>query len=111
MEIIEGKEWIPVRRSNLKYYDEVELYYRNPTGRMALYKPSGMPFGDAQLDSKPYLGQLYIRLQYKIRALREAQCGFSQSLTSKVQTSDLSSLKQVKSELSIIVDATLSKPA
>ena len=110
MEIIEGKEWIPVRRSNLKYYDEVELYYRNPTGRMALYKPSGMPFGDAQLDSKPYLGQLYIRPQDKIRALREAQRGFSQSLTSKVQSSDLSSLKQVKSDLSIIVDETLSEP-
>ena len=43
MEIIEGREWIAVRRSNLKYYDEVELYYRNPRGKISLYNPSGMP--------------------------------------------------------------------
>jgi HD-GYP domain-containing protein (c-di-GMP phosphodiesterase class II) len=110
MEIIEGKEWIPVRRSNLKYYDNVELYYRNPSRKIALYKPAGTPFGDAQLAAKPYLGQLYIRPQDKIRALREAQRGFSQSLTSRVQAADIDSLDQVKNDLSVIVDETLSEP-
>ena len=66
MEIIEGREWIAVRRSNLKYYDEVELYYRNPRGKISLYNPSGMPFTDESLDARIYLGQLYIRPQDKI---------------------------------------------
>jgi HD-GYP domain-containing protein (c-di-GMP phosphodiesterase class II) len=110
MEFIDGKEWIPVRKSNLKYYDDVELYYRNPAGRIALYKPAGMSFTDSALDAKPYLGELYIRPEDKLRALREAQRGFSTTLTSQIVNATPEGIAQIKNDLTLIVDETLSEP-
>lgn len=110
MELIDGKQWIPVRKSNLKYYDDVELYYRNPAGRIALYKPSGMSFTDSSLEAKPYLGNLYIRPDDKVRALREAQRGFSTNLTSRLARSGRKELTQIRDDLAMIVDETLSEP-
>ncbi len=110
MELIDGKQWIVVRKSNLKYYENVELYYRNPAGKIALYKPSGMTFGDAALASKPLLGSLYIRPEDKNRALREAQRGFSNDLTTRTMTKDPTKLAALKNDLTIIVDETLSEP-
>ena len=110
MELIDGKEWIAVRKSNLKYYDDVELYYRNPAGRIVLYKPAGMSFTDEALASKPYLGNLYIRPEDKLRALREAQRGFSTDLANRAITSDPEQLALLKRDLTIIVDETLAEP-
>ena len=110
MELIDGKNWIAVRKSNLKYYDHVELYYRNPAGRIVLYKPAGMSFTDAALEAKPFLGHLYIRPEDKIQALREAQRGFSRDLLSTAATSNLGSMSALKSDLAVIVDETLSEP-
>lgn len=110
MELIDGKQWIPVRKSNLKYYDDVELYYRNPAGRIALYKPAGMSFTDGSLDAKPYLGSLYIRPDDKLRALREAQRGFSTNLTSRIAKAGREEMTQIRDDLAMIVDETLSEP-
>lgn len=110
MEVIDGKRWIPVRKSNLKYYDDVELYYRNPAGRIVIYKPAGMNFSDASLDAKPYLGSLYIRPEDKIRALREAQKGFSTNLTHRLAKAGKQELTEIRDDLAMIVDETLSEP-
>ncbi len=110
MKEIDGKKWIPVRKSNLKYYDDVELFYRNPAGRIMLYKPAGMSFTDTSLESKPYLGTLFIRPDDKIRALRSAQRGFSTELTDRVMKGTLEDLAEIKRDLAIIVDETLSEP-
>ena len=110
MELIDGKQWIPVRKSNLKYYDDVELYYRNPAGKIVLYKPAGMSFSDGSLDAKPYLGSLYIRPDDKLRALREAQRGFSTNLTSRIARAGREELTQIRDDLAMIVDETLSEP-
>lgn len=110
MELIDGKHWIPVRKSNLKYYDDVELYYRNPAAKIVLYKPAGMSFTDSSLDAKPYLGKLYIRPDDKLRALREAQRGFSTNLTSRLVRAGREELTQIRDDLAMIVDETLSEP-
>ncbi|MFP4115344.1 MAG: HD-GYP domain-containing protein [Spirochaetota bacterium] len=110
MELIGGREWIPVRKSNLKYYDDVDLYYRNPAGRIALYKPAGMSFTDEALEAKPFLGHLYIQPEDKLRALREAQRGFSTNLTSRLMSATPEKLAQIKEDLTVIVDETLSEP-
>lgn len=44
------KKWIQVRNSNLKYYEEVALYYKSPSGNIVIYKPEGMKFDDKSLD-------------------------------------------------------------
>lgn len=107
---IDGRTWITVRRSNLRYFDDVELYYRNPAGRVVLYKPAGMGFTDQALDGKPFLGELYIKPEDKIRALREAQRGFSSDLTSKIATGSVETMREIKSDLTAIVDETLCEP-
>jgi HD-GYP domain-containing protein (c-di-GMP phosphodiesterase class II) len=104
---MKDSNWIAVRKSNLKYYNDVELYYKNPSEKIRLYKPAGMHFGDKALEAKPYLGDLYIKPDDKIKCLREAQKGFSQSITSHIINKEM---EEVKNELVGIVDETLSEP-
>lgn len=107
---IDGRTWITVRKSNLRYFDDVELYYRNPAGRVVLYKPAGMSFTDKALEGKPFLGELYIKPEDKIRALREAQRGFSSDLTRKITAGSVETMREIKDDLTAIVDETLSEP-
>ncbi|MFW5689632.1 MAG: HD-GYP domain-containing protein [Spirochaetota bacterium] len=110
MELIDGAPWIAVRKSNLKFYDDVELYYRNPAGKVSLYKPKGMSFTDDALSAKPYLGELYIKPDDKLRALREAQRGFSTNLTERILRANASDTVGIKHDLTVIIDETLSEP-
>ncbi len=105
-----ARKWIPIRKSNLRYYEDVELFYESPTGKIMLYKPAGMPFADRALEAKPYLGALYIRPDDKIRALRSAQRGFSTDLTARVMKGGIEDLAEIKHDLTAIVDETLSEP-
>ncbi len=101
-----GGKWVQVRRSNLKYYENVELYYLNPAGKMVLYKPEGMRFDDESLGRK-YVDNLFIKPDDKIKCLREAQKGFSQELIHNIVTNNTNT---VKNELVNLVDETLSQP-
>jgi len=104
---MDKKKWIPIRKSNLKYYRDIELFYKNPKGVMQLYKPAGMDFTDASLMKKPYLGSLYVRPEDKLKCIREAQRGFSMGLTESIRSHRT---EAVKRELVSIVDETLSEP-
>jgi HD-GYP domain-containing protein (c-di-GMP phosphodiesterase class II) len=100
------KNWIQVRNSNLRYYEEVELYYKNPSDNIVLYKPEGMRFNDKSLDKK-YIDDLYIKPDDKIKCLRAAQKGFSAGLVDNIVKHDTAT---VKNELVNLVDETLSQP-
>jgi len=102
----ENNKWIQVRNSNLKYYEEVELFYKSHTGNIVLYKPEGMKFDDKSLDKK-YIDDLYIQPKDKIKCLRAAQKGFSDNLVSNIVKNDTAT---VKTELVNLVDETLSQP-
>lgn len=104
---LKKEHWVPVRRSNLKYYDEIELYFKNPYGKIVLYKPAGMKFTDKSLEEKPFLGELYVKPEDKLKALREAQHGFSLQLTNSIMKKGA---HKVKEELISIVDETLAEP-
>ena len=100
-------KWIPIRKSHLKYYTNIELYYRSPSGNIVIYKPRGMPFTDKSLESKPYLGDLYIKPEDKMVSLLAAQKGFNKQLVNDIRTRDIS---EVKEALFSLVDETLSEP-
>ncbi|MCK5673944.1 MAG: HD domain-containing protein [Spirochaetales bacterium] len=100
------KKWIQVRNSNLKYYEEVELFYKSPSGNIVLYKPEGMKFDDASLDKK-YIDDLYIQPKDKIKCLRAAQKGFSNGLVNNIVEKNTA---KVKTDLMNLVDETLSQP-
>ena len=101
-----SKKWILVRKSNIKYYEEVKLYYRNPAGNVVLYKPEGMRFDDESLEHK-YVDEYYIKKEDKVRCLRAAQQGFSKNLLHNIVQNDTAT---VKNELINLIDETLSEP-
>lgn len=101
------ENWVPVRRSNLKYYDNIELYFKNPYGKVVLYKPAGMNFSDASIQQKPHLGTLFVKPEDKLKALREAQRGFSLQLTKNIMKEGVS---KVKEELVSIIGETFAEP-
>ena len=100
-------KWIPVRKSHLKYYTDIELYYKAHSGNILLYKPPGMPFTDESLSSKPYLGDLYVKQEDRIACLQAAQKGFNKQLANDIRSKDLA---EIKSSLLSIVGDTLSEP-
>jgi HD-GYP domain-containing protein (c-di-GMP phosphodiesterase class II) len=104
--VLVDKNWIQVRNSNLKYYEEVELFYKSPSGNIVIYKPEGMKFDDKSLDRK-YIDDLYIKPADKIKCLRAAQKGFSDGLVKNIVKKDTATLKK---ELVNLVDETLSQP-
>jgi HD-GYP domain-containing protein (c-di-GMP phosphodiesterase class II) len=101
------QEWVKVRTSNLKYYDNIELFFKNPYGKIVLYKPAGMKFTDESLKEKPCLGDLYVKPDDKIRALQEAQRGFSNNFSNSIINQGT---RKVKEELISIIDETLAEP-
>ncbi len=102
----EHKKWIPVRKSNIKYYEAVKLYYRNPAGNIVLYKPEGMNLDDENLGHK-YVDEYFISQEDKVRCLRAAQQGFSKNLIHTIVQNDAAT---VKNELVNLIDETLSEP-
>lgn len=100
-------DWIPVRKSHLKYYTDIELYYKAPSGNIVLYKPPGMPLTDKSIADKPYLGELFVKKADKVVCLQAAQAGFNKQLVNDIRTKDLD---EIKSSLLTIVDDTLAEP-
>ena len=102
------EKWIPVRKSNLKYYDEIDLFYLNKTsGNILLYKSAGMQISDERLKGKSYSGSLFIRPEDKKKCLREAQKGFGMDLTHKIMNEGA---VKVKEGLINLIDETLNEP-
>lgn len=104
----DNDKWIPVRRSNLKYYDEIDLYYKNrKNGNMLLYKKAGLKFTPEYLKENPFAGSLYIKPLDKQRCLREVQKGFSLDLTHNIIHEGVG---KVKEGLVNLVEESLNDP-
>ncbi|MDC7233368.1 MAG: HD domain-containing protein [Spirochaetales bacterium] len=101
------EKWITVRKSNLKYYTDIDLYYKNKTsGEVLLYKSAGMHIADERLKDKGYSGDLYIRPEDKSKCLSKVHTGFSSNLEESMEEG----VARVKEELINIIDETLHEP-
>lgn len=107
MVYIDDIEWIEVRKSNIKYYNDIDLYYRAPSGEILLYKQAGLLYDSSYQKKHPYKGKLFITPEDKIKSLEAAQKGFSRDLTIKIKSNKTS---EVKRELVSIMGETLSQP-
>ncbi len=107
MVFLDDGEWIEVRKSNLKYYNEIDLYYRTSSGEVLLYKQSGLVYDKSYQSKYPYKGKLYISPEDKLKSLGVIQKEFSRNLTSNVKRKKTG---EVKKELINIVGETLSQP-
>lgn len=107
MIFLDDNEWIEVRKSNIRYYNEIDLYYMTPSGEILLYKHAGLVYDKTYQNKHPYKGKLYITPQDKLKSLEIIQKEFSRNLTSNVKKKKTS---EVKKELINIVGETLSQP-
>lgn len=107
MVFLDDNEWIEVRKSNLKYYSEIDLYYRTPSGEVLLYKQAGLVYDKSYQTKHPYKGKLYISPSDKLKSLEAIQKEFSRNLTSNVKKKKTG---EVKKDLINIVGETLSQP-
>lgn len=100
--------WIPVRRSNLKYYADIDLYYKvkNST-QLPLYKKAGIKFTPEYFHGKPFTGSLYIHPRDKEKCLRAVQQGFSMELTHNIIHEGV---QKVKEGLVDLVEESLNDP-
>jgi len=107
MILLDDTEWIEVRKTNLKYYDDIDLFYMAPSGEILLYKQAGLVYDESYQARYPYKGKLYITPEDKLKSLQIIQKEFSRNLTSNLKKKKTS---EVKKELVSIVGETLSQP-
>lgn len=101
-------QWIPVRRSNLKYYTNLNLYYKvKGASAPLLYKSSELPFTPEYLRDNPFSGSLYIHQDDREECLKAVQEGFSRELKHNIRNEGI---HKVKEGLVDLVEESLSQP-
>ena len=104
---MENTEYIPARKSQLKYYKEIELFTKVDDSGYVLYKRSGITLGEMRLDHGTHPEKLFIKQSDKLAGLQEAQKGFNNQLQSDVHSGNPS---KVKETLVTVVGETLMHP-
>lgn len=107
MVLIDDGEWIEIRKSNLKYYNDIDLYYETSSGEILLYKQAGLVYDNDYQHKHPYRGRLFITADDKLRSLEIIQKEFSRNFTANLKRKKTG---EVKKELINIVGETLSQP-
>jgi len=100
------KTYIPVRSSQIRYYQRVPLFCEMPPGSYQLYKPPGMGISDLRLDQGMH-PRLFIQQVDRSEAIREVHKGFNQEIARSIETGDVAT---VKATLCMLVTETLSEP-
>jgi HD-GYP domain-containing protein (c-di-GMP phosphodiesterase class II) len=100
------KTYIPVRSSQIRYYQRVPLFCEMPPGSYQLYKPPGMGISDLRLDQGMH-PRLFIQHLDRSEAIREVHKGFNQEIARSIETGDVAT---VKATLCNLVTETLSEP-
>ena len=100
-------EMIRARKSQLKFYRDVELYKKDKGEGFVLYKKAGMTLHDMRIEEEMYPAVLYIKQKDKIRGIQEAQKGFNKKLQTDVKSGNPA---KVKETLVTIVEETLTEP-
>ena len=106
MEQNEKSRYIPVRGSQIKYYQKVALYCGRGDSGFNLYKPAGKNLADLRISQKRY-PLLYIRQSDRLEAIKEIQRGFNKDIAISIQSGDT---QEVKTALCDLVGETLSEP-
>lgn len=102
-----GREkWVEVKTSNVKYYEELELYYRNPAGNIVLYKPEGMSLDEVSTDSK-FIDSYFVKRRDRLKCMKAAHAGFKDGLEVDIANKNTVAIKE---SLVGLVAETFSQP-
>jgi putative nucleotidyltransferase with HDIG domain len=100
-------EYIQARKSQLKYYRDVELFNKIDGKGFVLYKRAGIMLSDLRLVHGTHPEVLYIRQTDRLRGLQEAQKGFNSELENYIKTENPT---KVKETVINVVQETLTEP-
>jgi putative nucleotidyltransferase with HDIG domain len=103
----EAVEYIQARKSQLKFYREVELFGKIEGKGFVLYKRSGISLSEMRVDQERHPKPLYIQQVDKLLGLQEAQKGFNKQLENDVKDGNPA---RVKETLVTVVEETLREP-
>lgn len=98
--------YIPVRGSQIKYYQKVALYCERGENGFNLYKPAGVNLADLRLTQQRH-PQLYIRQTARMEAIKEISRGFNKDIVMSIQSGDT---KEVKTALCDLIGEALAEP-
>jgi putative nucleotidyltransferase with HDIG domain len=101
------REYIRARKSQLKYFRDVELFNKTERKGFVLYKRAGIMLSEIRLDRGTHPEVLYIRQHDRLRGLQEAQKGFNSELKNYVKTENPA---KVKETVTNVVEETLREP-
>jgi HD-GYP domain-containing protein (c-di-GMP phosphodiesterase class II) len=105
-QILQEKNYIAIRNSQINYYKDVGLYYIE-NGSFVLYKPPGKSMTELRLSEQRHPPELFIRRKDRIDAMKELQAGFNQHIFKNIKKGDV---KAVKTTLCGLVEETLQEP-
>jgi len=99
--------YIKARKTQLRFYRDVELYARGSDKGFVLYKRAGIAFSEIRLNGGVHPDILYIRREDRLKGLQEAQKGFNSELATYIK---LENPKKITETVNNIVSETLTEP-
>jgi len=100
-------EYIPARKTQLNYYNDVPLYIQGKGQKFVLYKPSGMTLHNMRVEEGLHPNKLYIKQTDKIAGIQEVQKVFNQQLQENIQSKNP---EKVRETVVSIMEETLTEP-
>jgi len=100
-------DYIEAKKSRLKYYQKIPLYYKTREKKLVLYKPCGKTIEEVRVENKRVPDKLYIKQEDKIRSIQEIQKVFNRQLSEDIRSNNS---EKVKETLVNIVEETLAEP-
>ena len=98
---------IPARKSHLKFYKNTPLYLKVKNNKFSLYKSAGITIEDMRINEEKLPYELYIKKEYKIKSIQEAQKGFNRELELNIKQNNPVKIKET---LVTIIQETFEEP-
>ena len=98
---------IPAKKSHLKFYKNTPLYLKVKNNKFSLYKSAGITIEDMRINEKKLPSELYIKKEYKIKSIQEAQKGFNRELELNIKQKNPVKIKET---LVTIMQETFEEP-
>lgn len=100
-------DYIEAKKSRLKHYQKIPLYYQTKDGNFVLYKPPRKTIQEVRLENERVPAKLYIKQEDKIKGIQEIQKVFNRQLSDNIRSNNS---QKVKDTLVNIVQETLAEP-
>ena len=99
--------YIPIKQSNLKFYQAVPLYFQDTTSKFVLYKPAGNTLDSIRIEQGRHPKKLFIKKSDELKSIQELQNALLLQLKEDLKTN---SQANAKKSIIKIVEVAFSRP-